>query len=148
MDAPSAPHRTIGFWSATALVIASMLGAADGYLPSWLAQRSGPPRLSIAFQFAIALIMLWTSSYMALLTFIGFTLSLSTAATVLGLVLLRRQLGPALHVSGWPWVPLTFIAAVLVTTTLSISRSPLPSLAGFAVIGLGWAAWHLSRRPG
>jgi amino acid transporter len=122
--------------------------AADGYLPSWLAQRSGPPRLSIAFQFAIALIMLWTSSYTALLTFIGFTLGLSTAATVLGLVLLRRRLGPALHVTGWPWVPLTFIAAVLATTTLSISQSPLPSLAGFAVMGLGWAAWRLNRRTG
>ena len=26
MSAPALPHRTIGFWSATALVIASMLG--------------------------------------------------------------------------------------------------------------------------
>jgi APA family basic amino acid/polyamine antiporter len=120
--------------------------AADGYLPSWMEQKSGPPRAAILFQFAVALVMLWTASYQTLLTFIGFTLNLSTAATVCGLMILRRRLGASLPVPGWPWVPVAFVIAVLGMTTLSIARAPLPSLAGFVVLGLGWIFWRLNPR--
>ena len=122
--------------------------AADGYLPSWLAHSSGPPRAAILFQFAIALLMLWTASYRSLLTFIGFTLSLSTAATICGLMVVRRRVGASIRVPGWPWVPATFVLAVLGMTTLSVARAPLPSLAGFGVLGLGWFFWRLKRRTG
>jgi APA family basic amino acid/polyamine antiporter len=120
--------------------------AADRYLPSWMEQKSGPPRAAILFQFAIALLMLWTASYQSLLTFIGFTLSLSTAATVCGLIVVRRRLGASLPVPGWPWVPGTFVIAVLGMTSLSVARAPLPSLAGFAALGLGWVFWRLNGR--
>ncbi|HWN95310.1 MAG TPA: amino acid permease [Methylomirabilota bacterium] len=120
--------------------------AADGYLPSWMEQKSGPPRAAILFQFAVALVMLWTASYQSLLTFIGFTLSLSTAATVCGLIVLRRRLGASVPVPGWPWVPVIFVIAVLGMTSLSVARAPLPSLAGLAVLGLGWIFWRLSAR--
>jgi len=120
--------------------------AADGYLPSSLAQQSGPPRASILLQFAIALLMLWTASYPALLTFIGFTLSLSTAATVVGLIVLRRRMGASLRVPGWPWVPVVFVIAVLGMTSLSVARAPVPSLAGFGVLALGWIFWRLNER--
>ncbi len=121
--------------------------AADGYLPSWMEQKSGPPRAAILFQFAVALVMLWTASYQSLLTFIGFTLNLSTAATVCGLLVLRRRLGASLPVPGWPWVPVAFVIAVLGMTILSIARAPLPSLVGFVVLGLGWIFWRLHTRP-
>ena len=63
--------------------------AADGYLPRWLQAGQGPPRTAIYFQGGIVLILLWTATYQGLLTYIGFTLGLNTAATVLGLVRLR-----------------------------------------------------------
>jgi amino acid transporter len=122
--------------------------ARDGYLPRWMAQGSGPPRPAILFQLALALGMLWTSSYQGLLTFIGFTLGLSTAATVLGLVVLRIRRGAAVPVPGWPWVPVLFVIAVLAMTLLSVSRAPLPSLAGLAVLGLGWLGWRFQRGRG
>lgn len=122
--------------------------ADDGILPRWLAREDGPPRAAILFQFAIALLMLWTSSYQALLSFIGFTLGLSTAATVAGLIRLRLRLGAELPVPGWPWLPAAFVVAVLGMTSLSVSRAPWPSLAGIAVLGLGWGFWRLNpRRP-
>ncbi|MCC7373571.1 MAG: amino acid permease [Verrucomicrobiales bacterium] len=120
--------------------------ATDGYLPSWMEQRTGPPRSAIVFQLIIALAMLWTATYQSLLSFIGFTLSLSTAATVCGLMVERVRRGPALEIPGWPWVPLVFVAAVLGMTTLSIARAPLPSLAGVAVLGLGWILWRLGKK--
>ena len=49
-------------------------------------------------------------------------------------------------VPGWPWVPVAFVVVVLAMTALSISRAPLPSLAGFAVLGLGWVFWRFTGR--
>lgn len=120
--------------------------AEDGYLPGVLIQREGPPRAAILFQLALALVLLWTATYQALLTWIGFTLSLSTAATVCGLIVERRRKGPAFSVPGWPWVPVLFVVAVLAMTALTVSRAPVPSLAGVGVLGLGWAFWFVSRR--
>jgi APA family basic amino acid/polyamine antiporter len=91
---------------------------------------------------------LWTATYPALLIWIGFTLSLSTATTVCGLIVERRRKGREVSVPGWPWVPVLFVVAVLAMTVLTVSRAPVPSLAGVGVLGLGWAFWYVSRsRP-
>jgi basic amino acid/polyamine antiporter, APA family len=79
------------------------------------------------------------------LTYIGFTLGLSTAATVLGLVRLRRREGVSLRVPGWPWVPALFLVSVLGTTGFSIVRRPTESLLSLATMGIGWLAWRLSK---
>lgn len=63
-----------------------------------------------------------------------------------GLMVERLRRGPALEIPGWPWVPLVFVAAVLGMTTLSVARAPLPSLAGVAVLGLGWILWRLGKK--
>jgi len=61
--------------------------AADGSLPRVLAVRPGrPPRVALLAQTAIAIVALWTAAFASMLTYVGFTLSLMTAATVLGLV--------------------------------------------------------------
>ena len=124
--------------------------ATDGYLPRWLAARHNPPRAAIAFQLMVALIFLWTAAYQSLLTYIGFTLGISTAATVLGLVVLRRREGKALPVWGWPWVPGLFLLFVSAMTLFTIVRRPLESLVGLATLAAGWVAWRWSdarRKP-
>lgn len=120
--------------------------AEDGCLPRWLATKSGPPRPALLLQCAVALVMLWSATYDRLLTYIGFTLGLSAAATVVGLVLLRRREGPGLAVPGWPWVPGIFLLAVLWMTVFTVALRPTESLVGLATITLGWAAWGLNRR--
>ncbi len=119
--------------------------AADGYLPRWLRTGPGPPRAAIYFQGGIALLLLWTATFDGLLTYIGFTLGLSTAATVIGLVRLRRREGANLRVPGWPWVPALFLLSVLGTTAFSIALRPVESLLGAVTIGIGWLAWRMSR---
>lgn len=116
--------------------------ATDGCLPHWLAANHGPPRAAIALQAGLALAMLWTASYQSLLTYIGFTLGLSTAGTVVGLIRLRRREGPSLAVAGWPWVPALFLIGVLGMTTFSVARRPVESLFGFGTIALGWLVWR------
>lgn len=120
--------------------------AADGYLPRWLAPADGPPRHAIAFQLALALVLLWSAAFESLLTYIGFTLNLCTAATVIGLVRLRRKKGVRLPVAGWPWVPALFLAFVAWMSVFTIARRPAESAVGLATLAVGWVAWRWSRR--
>lgn len=120
--------------------------AAEGHLPHWLAAGSGPPRAAILFQTLIALALLWSAAYEQLLTFIGFTLGLSAAATVTGLMMLRRREGGALAVPGWPWVPGLFVLSTLGITAFTIAHKPWESAAGLATLITGWLAWHWSRK--
>jgi APA family basic amino acid/polyamine antiporter len=115
--------------------------AADGYLPAWLAVSEGPPRAAIALQAALAMLLLWTSSFDALLTYIGFTLGISTAATVAALLVLRRREGNALRVPGFPYVPWLFLLGVLGMTAFTVVQKPMESLVGFGTILAGLAAW-------
>jgi APA family basic amino acid/polyamine antiporter len=120
--------------------------AVDGYLPAWLATREGPPRGAIALQAVLALVMLWSAAYDSLLTYIGFTLSLSTAATVVGLVRLRMREGEAFKMVGWPWVPACFLAGVAWMALFSVFRRPWESCIGLATIGLGGIVWIIHQR--
>lgn len=122
--------------------------AADGYLPRWLAMGNGPPRAAITFQGTIALAMLWSASFEWLLTYIGFTLGVSTFATVAGLVVLRLREGRQLPVPGWPWAPGMFLLGTGVITVLSVIGKPGATLTGLATMSLGWVAWRCqSTRP-
>jgi APA family basic amino acid/polyamine antiporter len=118
--------------------------AADGYLPRWLAPERGPPRAAIAFQLLVALMFLWSAAYESLLTYVGFTLGISTAATVLGVVVLRCREGKQFAVPGWPWVPGLFILSVMAMTVFAVVRRPWESLVGLATMAVGWIAWRLN----
>jgi APA family basic amino acid/polyamine antiporter len=88
---------------------------------------------------------LWSSTFDQLLTYIGFTLGLSTAATVVGLIRIRLQEGPQLRVPGWPWVPSSFLIVTLAITGFAIARRPKESFAGLATILLGLLAWAFAK---
>ena len=121
--------------------------AADGLLPRVLAVRPGrPPRLALLAQTAIAIVALWTTAFASLLTYVGFTLSLMTAATVLGLVWQRHRQGPALEVPGWPWVPALFLAFVIGATGFTMAERPRESLVGLATLAVGLLGYWLQKR--
>ncbi|MBI4657979.1 MAG: amino acid permease [Verrucomicrobia bacterium] len=119
--------------------------ANDGYLPRWLGTTGGPPRSAIAVQAALALAFLWTSSYDGLLTYLGFTLGLSTAMTVIGLIKLKLREGAEIRVPGWPIVPGLFVLGVLAMTTASAFRRPMESAIGLATLVAGWVSWRLTK---
>jgi APA family basic amino acid/polyamine antiporter len=121
--------------------------AADGFLPRALAVRPGrPPRVALLAQTVIAIVALWTAAFASLLTYVGFTLSLMTAATVLGLVWERHKRGPALEVPGWPWVPALFLVFVIGATGFTVAERPRESLVGLATLAVGLLAYWLQRR--
>ena len=121
--------------------------AADGFLPRALAVRPGrPPRIALLAQTAIAIVALWTAAFASLLTYVGFTLSLMTAATVLGLVWQRHKRGPALEVPGWPWVPALFLAFVLGSAAFTVAERPRESLVGLSTLAVGLLGYWLQKR--
>jgi APA family basic amino acid/polyamine antiporter len=120
--------------------------AADGYLPRRLAVVSGPPRAAIAVQAGLALFFLWSATFESLLTWIGFTLSLSTAAAVAALIILKTREGAKMEVPGWPLVPWLFLAGVAAMTVFTVAQRPLESLVGLATIAAGLAAWRIHRK--
>jgi len=120
--------------------------ADGGCLPRWFRfPAHGPPRHSILLQAGLALTMLWTATFQSLLTYIGFTLGLCTAATVAGLIRLRRRLGSRVRVPGWPVVPVLFLASAVVTSAFTLAREPAQSAVGLGTLLLGWLAWFLAR---
>lgn len=120
--------------------------AADGYLPRRLAVASGPPRAAIALQAGLALVLLWSATFEALLTWIGFTLSLSTGATVAALLLLRKREGKTMYIPGYPLVPWLFLTGVAAMAVFTAVQRPLEGLVGFGTIAAGLAAWRLQKR--
>jgi APA family basic amino acid/polyamine antiporter len=120
--------------------------AEDGALPAFFAAtaHSGTPRRAIALQAALALIFLWVARLQQLMSYIGWTLSVSAAATVVGLMRVRLSEGAArVPCFGWPFVPLAFVLAVTCFAFVSVARDPGAAAGGFLtlVLGVGVACW-------
>ena len=120
--------------------------AADGMLPRLLATHAGAPHRAIALQCAVALLLLWSASFKSLLTYIGFTLNLCAAATIVGLIRLKLNEGVRLRVIGWPVAPLLFLGGVSWMTASAVALQPIESLWGMATLALAWVVWWWSRR--
>jgi APA family basic amino acid/polyamine antiporter len=112
----------------------------------WLSRRTsrGAPAVAVAAQAALALAMVATSSFGALLAFIGFTLSLSAGLTVAGVVVLRRRepsLARPYRTWGYPVTPALFVGLTAWMVGHALAERPAASLAGLAAIA-GSLALH------
>lgn len=121
--------------------------AADGLFPRRLVQHDGPPRAAIALQVVLALAFLWSWRFEALMTYIGYTLGLSSALTVVGLLVLRRREGPArVPIPGHPWVPLAYVAGVVAVSVAGFPERPTDAALGLATVLAGVPAYAWFRR--
>jgi APA family basic amino acid/polyamine antiporter len=93
--------------------------------------------------------MVLSASFDTLLIYIGFTLSIFSMLTVLGLMRIRRadrnnREGYATW--GYPVTPLLFIIGNLWIIVYSIKSRPVAALIGLATIGLGLLAYLFFER--
>ncbi len=121
--------------------------AEDGLFPRWFGVTGEVPSAAVALQVGLAVLVAWFSGLRELLSYIGFTLGLSAAATVAGLIALRRREGPErLPVPGYPWVPGIFILTTLAAASFMATRQPLEAGMGLLTVALGLPVYWLMRR--
>src|SRR6266568_2957089 len=112
--------------------------------------RQGGPVVAVTLQAAIALAMIATSTFAALLLYIGFTLSLVAGPTVLGVFVLRRRepcLPRPARTLGYPVTPLLALAISGWMIVHALVREPAASWAGVATAICGLGLYALLGRP-
>jgi APA family basic amino acid/polyamine antiporter len=113
--------------------------------------RHGGPAVAVALQAATAVAMILTASFGALLTYIGFTLSLFAGLTVLGVLVLRRReptLPRPYRTWGYPATPLLFAVLSAWMVVHAVIEKPASSWAGLATAIAGLALHALLGRRG
>ena len=109
--------------------------------------RRGAPTRAVLLSLAIALVLIVTGTFGAVLAFAGFTLMLSSLLTVLGAMRLRRTeptLPRAFRVPWYPWPALIYLCLTTATLLVVAWTNPWPVLGGLCTLGIWW--WWLRRR--
>jgi APA family basic amino acid/polyamine antiporter len=120
--------------------------AEDGLFPRRIGVAKEVPRAAVALQVGLAVLVAWVSGLRELLGYIGFTLGISAAATVGGLIALRQREGPLrVPVPGYPWIPGLFILTTLAAAGFMATRQPLEAGMGLLTVALGVPVYWLMR---
>jgi amino acid transporter len=120
--------------------------AEDGALPRRLIMRPEVPTAAVAVQVGLAVLVVWVSGLTQLLGYIGFTLGLSAAATVGGLIALRHREGPQrVPTPGYPWIPGLFILLTVAAAGFMAARQPFQAAMGVLTLATGVLIYWLMR---
>jgi basic amino acid/polyamine antiporter, APA family len=101
---------------------------------------NGVPYLSLAFQYVLVVGLIVTSSFDAIVNYIGVILSLSTFMTVLGLFVLRitqPSLPRPYRVWAYPFTPVVFLVVTGWMMFFVVRQRPMVMAAGAATLGIG-----------
>ncbi len=118
--------------------------ADDGVFPSFFRfSGAGAPTAAIAAQAVLAIAVIAVSDLRGLLSYLGFTLSLSGALTVGALfVVVRREGRKAVAVWGYPFTPAFYVLATLVLAGIAGRRSPVELLTAVLTIASGSVVYY------
>ncbi|MDJ0774674.1 MAG: amino acid permease [Mastigocoleus sp. MO_167.B18] len=113
-----------------------------------LAKKStnGIPLYALLLQLFIVTILLITSSFEAIITYLGFTLTLSSFMTVLGVFIYRLrdpQLPRPYKTWGYPITPIVFLLISLWTLIFLLLSKPMESFAGIGTLAIGLIIYYL-----
>ena len=113
--------------------------------------RGGGPAAAVALQAGMALAMIATASFGALLVYVGFTLSLVSGLAVAGVVVLRRRepdLPRPYRAFGYPLTPALFVGLSGWMVARALLERPGSSWAGLATIAAALALHRVLGRGG
>lgn len=128
--------------------------AHDGVLPRVLRMHGDVPHAAVALQVGLACVVILLAGLQELLSYLGFILSISAAATVASLFVLHRTaqrhttepLSSPTPMLGYPFVPAVFIVCTLGFASLAALHRPLESLIGLATIAIGLVLYAVFTR--
>ena len=129
--------------------VIQMIGE-DYSIFKFLARKNsnGIPVIAIASQSLIALVLLFSSSFDMIITYISFTLSLFTTLTVLGVFILRFQkpdLERPYKTWGYPVTPAIFLILNCWFLWFVFKGKPVASMVGLSVVALGLVVYFLAK---
>lgn len=104
--------------------------------------RHGSPVYATYLLMLISLILIWTSTFDQIMTIIGFTLSMFTIMSVIGVFIIRykqkKNGEPFYHTFGYPFVPVTFIIIEGCMMFYVLFEKPIQSITGIAITLAGF----------
>jgi APA family basic amino acid/polyamine antiporter len=110
---------------------------------------NGIPYYAIFLQLCIVLVLVITSTFEAVITYLGFTLTLSSFLTVLGVFVHRirfPEVPRPYKTWGYPVTPLIFLAISLWMLIYIFLGKPVESLAGLTTIALGLPVYFIASK--
>jgi amino acid transporter len=119
--------------------------ARDGWLPAALLRGGDAPTAATLLQGALAAGVVWIAELAQLLSYLGFTLSLSAALTVVAAVRVRMREGAAaVPIPAYPLPPLLFVLFTVGSAGFLVVRQPGPALIGLLTLLSGLALYRLA----
>jgi APA family basic amino acid/polyamine antiporter len=110
--------------------------------------KKGIPAYAILLQSGITLVLILTSTFENVLTYVGFTLSIFSFLTVFGVFIYRKQnpnTPSPYRAWGYPFTPALFLILSLWIIVYTIYNRPMVSLAGGATLLVGVLIYFSSK---
>jgi APA family basic amino acid/polyamine antiporter len=110
--------------------------------------KAGIPWVSVCFQSVLSLVLLFSSTYLVLLTYVGFTLSIVSMFSVSAVFVLRRrepETPRPYRALGWPYSGALFLASSGLMVVYMIIERPQTAFSGLLTIFGGFVLYHLWR---
>ncbi|MBE9215480.1 amino acid permease [Plectonema cf. radiosum LEGE 06105] len=110
---------------------------------------SGIPYFAILLQLFIVIVLILTSSFQAVITYLGFTLTLSSFITVLGIFVYRLRYPEAprpYKTWGYPFTPIVFLAISLWMLIFILIDKPVESLTGLGTVAIGLIVYFFAAK--
>lgn len=110
---------------------------------------NGVPYYGLLLQLAIVIILLITSSFEAIVTYLGFTLTLSSFMSVLGVFIHRFKYPEVVRpykTWGYPVTPLIFLGISLWIMIFVFKDKPIIALAGLGTIAVGLSFYFFAAK--
>ncbi len=121
--------------------------AEDGLFPQWFRMGDQGPRAAIGLQAMLILLVLSISNLQGLLSYLGFTLSVSAALTVATIFPLRwREGAAAMPMPAYPLPPLVFVGGTLLAAAMAAMNRPWECAVGAATLLCGGLYWLIPRQ--
>jgi APA family basic amino acid/polyamine antiporter len=128
---------------------------AEDYVPLrflGVENRNGSPFYATGLLTVVALVLIWTSTFEQIMTLIGFTLSLFTIMSVIGVFVIRNKTKTGsedfYHTFGYPVIPLFFILIEGCMMVYVLINRPVQSFIGIGITFVGLIVYLILIKSG
>jgi APA family basic amino acid/polyamine antiporter len=128
---------------------------AEDYVPLrflGVENRNGSPFYATGLLTVVALVLIWTSTFEQIMTLIGFTLSLFTIMSVIGVFVIRNKTKTSsedfYHTFGYPVIPLFFILIEGCMMVYVLINRPVQSFIGIGITFVGLIVYLILIKSG